>query len=463
MSRRTPLLALLVALAAVGAWTVVGWLAPAPGEEPEAQARPGDLVFVAGGERWALAPPARAASAGALGAGVATDAHAAGVDLEALQALGYAGLHVAPDAAVGVTVHERDLVADGLNLCTFGHAPLALLVDMDGRVRHRWSLDVTPLLGDALAGRPRRTGDRDGPPELFEKAWRRVRLLDDGALLAIHEGQYLLRVDRDSRLEWVSDLGAHHDLDLTPSGEIVVLTREAHVVPRVHRDKPVLEDAVSWVDPQTGAERRRLSLLDAFWDSDFAPVLERTKSWGDLTHTNTVEVLDGRHAHRSPAFAAGNLLVSLRELDTVAVVDPERGVVVWALAGLWRAQHQPTLLDDGGLLVFDNQGHFGRSRVLELDPLSQQVRWSYTGDADEPFFSRECGSAQRLPDGHTLITETDTGRAFEVTPDGRVVWEFRSPFRAGRHDELVSSLFEVVRLPADAADAWLPATRAVDR
>ena len=36
-------------------------------------------------------------------------------------------------------------------------------------------------------------------------------------------------------------------------------------------------------------------------------------------------------------------------------------------------------------------------------------------------------SAERLPNGNTLITESDKGRAFEVTHAGEVVWEFWNP------------------------------------
>jgi hypothetical protein len=37
------------------------------------------------------------------------------------------------------------------------------------------------------------------------------------------------------------------------------------------------------------------------------------------------------------------------------------------------------------------------------------------------------GGAQRLPNGNTLITESDKGRAFEVTREGEIVWDFYNP------------------------------------
>ena len=59
------------------------------------------------------------------------------------------------------------------------------------------------------------------------------------------------------------------------------------------------------------------------------------KESGDIFHTNTIEVLDGRLADRDPAFQKGNVLICIRELDNIAIVDMEREVVVWGLEGPW--------------------------------------------------------------------------------------------------------------------------------
>ncbi|MBN2311104.1 MAG: hypothetical protein JXR94_19160, partial [Candidatus Hydrogenedentes bacterium] len=102
--------------------------------------------------------------------------------------------------------------------------------------------------------------------------------------------------------------------------------------------------------------------------------------------------------------------------------------------------------DTGRLLVFDNQGYRGASRIVEVEPLTQRIEWAYAGTPAKPFYSELCGSCQRLPNGNTLITESTYGRAFEVAPEGRIVWEFISPHRAGDHNQLIATLFEVIRL-----------------
>jgi len=109
-------------------------------------------------------------------------------------------------------------------------------------------------------------------------------------------------------------------------------------------------------------------------------------------------------------------------------------------------QHQPTLLPNGRLLIFDNRGADGLTRVLEFDTDTEEIVWEFRGQPDLPLSSPEAGSAQRLGNGNTLITESERGRAIEITTTDKVVWEFVSPHRGGHNGELVATLFEIVRL-----------------
>jgi hypothetical protein len=143
----------------------------------------------------------------------------------------------------------------------------------------------------------------------------------------------------------------------------------------------------------------------------------------------------------------------MREIHSVAVVDLERELVVWLQQGPWGMPHQPTVLEDGQLLVFDNMGHQGFSRVVEFDPLARELTWQYAGDPPESLFSIFSGSAQRLPGGNTLICNGVDGRVFEVTPKGKVVWDYRNPY--GREPDAPAggapprSLFRATRLARD--------------
>ena len=56
----------------------------------------------------------------------------------------------------------------------------------------------------------------------------------------------------------------------------------------------------------------------------------------------------------------------MREIHTVAVIDPELEKVIWALTGMWKYQHEPRLLENGNLLLFDNRGNDGNTKAIEL-------------------------------------------------------------------------------------------------
>jgi hypothetical protein len=338
-----------------------------------------------------------------------------------------------------IVAHDPSAVSPGLNFYVSGHAAEAVLMDSEGQVLHRWRYPLRRLWPDLAAD----------PENARLEYWRRAYLFPNGDLLGIYEGLGIVKLDARSNVLWSHRGGIHHDLEVLPNGEIWVLDRKGKIIPRINPDKGVLEDFVTVLGPG-GRVRRQISILESFERSSHAALLSRMERQGDIFHTNTLEVLDGRFADRHPAFQKGNLLLSVLKLDALAILDPEREEIVWARTGSWRRQHQPTFLDSGRLLLFDNTGP-GRnlSRVIELDPLTGEIGWRFGGTPEADFFSRTLGSNQRLPNGNTLITESENGRALEVAPDGRVVWEFYNPHRAGERKELVAVLFEMVRLPPD--------------
>jgi outer membrane protein assembly factor BamB len=85
------------------------------------------------------------------------------------------------------------------------------------------------------------------------------------------------------------------------------------------------------------------------------------------------------------------------------------------------------VLENGNVLIFDNGVRRQWSRVVEVDPRSGRIVWEYRAPEATAFFTRSRGGAQRLPNGNTLITESNRGHAFEVTAGGEIVWDFFVP------------------------------------
>jgi hypothetical protein len=338
----------------------------------------------------------------------------------------------------GIRLYDRAAAEDGLNLLTSGHAPVALLMDMDGTIVKSWSVDARKAFpGLAL----------ENPDLEREKYLVCARTTGDGGLLAMFDQIGLVRLDAASRPLWTYRQRVHHTLSCLPSGGAWVLSRQKLPAPAFGRDEGIWEEFIEELSPE-GRLVRRISLLEAFRRSPYAVTLLQMPPYPDVFHTNSIQVLDGSLAPLSPLFRRGNILLSMRHLDLVAILDPDAETIVWALTGQWRFQHSAGLLPTGRLLLFDNLGApGGTSRVLEVDPFTQQVAWSFAGRPGEGLYSETSGAVERLAGGNTIVVESNFGRALEVTPEGRVVWEFVNPNRAGRNGELVATLYHMERLP----------------
>jgi len=398
-----------------------------------------------------------------------------------LESLGYLGETTTPVTARGVTTHVRKQVDAAASFYLSGHAPEAVLIDIGGSELHRWRYGLEDML-PKVPGRARRV----------HNYWRRAHLFENGDILGMFATNIkgLFKLDKDSRVIWVRpDLFAHHDLDVAASGDIYVLTRKAHVVPRFHEVQPILEDFITVLGAD-GETKKSISLLECLENSEWKDTWLEMKSelqeecrryWSrgrssprteplpfckDPLHTNTLEILDGRLETRIPAFREGNLLVSLLSIHMIAVVDLDRRQVVWLHSGDYSWQHDPQVVGDGNLILFDNKGPLRNrkaegelwSSVIEFDPLTSKIAWRYQGSSEQPLFSSCCGTVQRLPNGNTLITETNGGRALEVSPAKRTVWEFHNPHTAGENGDYVAVLMDLVRLPPSFPLEWADAS-----
>jgi hypothetical protein len=343
----------------------------------------------------------------------------------------------------GVVTHEPAKAANGYTLYTSGEGQRAVLVSMSGEVLHEWHLPFSEIWDETASVR------RPRPDSMIH--YNKAYLYPNGDLLAIYEGlgdtpwgYGLAKMDKDSRLIWKYLANAHHDLDVGPDGNIYLLTQEignAIIDEWRHLKPPRVDDFVVVLSPD-GQELKKVSVLDALVDSPYARLLN-TVAWyskDDYTHANSVELVDEAAAMRLSGKPGRQVLISMRELGAVGLLDLDREVFTWAARGPWIGQHDPDLLPNGNMLLFDNVGNFGNagdSRVIEFDPKTYEIVWSYTGDTDRPLHSILRSDQERLANGNTLITESDGGRLLEVTGGGEIVWEYVNPIRGGDADEFI--------------------------
>jgi hypothetical protein len=255
----------------------------------------------------------------------------------------------------------------------------------------------------------------------------------------------MVKMDRDSKVIWSYLAHTHHDFDIAPDGRILALTNEftSDDIEGLGKvDKPFLEDFVVMLSPD-GKELKKVSVTRALAKSRYKLLRLAIPSYGlgDPLHTNSVQYITAAQTKNFPFAKEGDLLLSFRDMSAVAVLSQESDEISWAMRGPWLWQHDASLLANGHITLFDNLGGFrdgNSARVLEVDPKSGTVTWSYQGDDKHPFHSPLRSSAEVLPNDNVLITESDGGRVFEVTRAGEIVWNFVNPTRGGANNDMIA-------------------------
>ncbi|MGA1192167.1 MAG: arylsulfotransferase family protein, partial [Bdellovibrionota bacterium] len=321
------------------------------------------------------------------------------------------------DRAAGISVYKEEQVAPGLNLFCSRDEPRAFLQHPDGRIIHEWH---------TLVGGSRKRG------------WHHVELLPSGNLFAIVKDKGLLKLNKNSDRIWQSPGGFHHDLDITPDETILILERRLTDITWQGKTFPVLGEFIVFLSP-SGERLNHLSLTeillplvpDAHLNAarEFAkthPRKELTNNTkADIFHMNTIELLRS-DLMGIPAFSG--VLLSAREIDTIFIIDLKTGELVWSFGpGILDHQHQPTFLPNGNILIFDNGFSRGFSRVVEVNPQTQEVVRTTDRVQGKSFFSIKQGGSQWLSNRNLLLVSGERAVALEITPTNKVVWAYKNP------------------------------------
>lgn len=340
-------------------------------------------------------------------------------------------------AQVGVTVLDIDRACPGYVLYSPSpFAGLVNLIDLAGNLVHQWNLPYAPAGWGYLLpnGNLFYLGkDQDARIDLWP-GW------------AIEQGGILLEVDWDGRIVWEHrDPYQHHDGRRTLSGGAMYLTAARvpdDVASRVKGGVPGTDEHGMYADVIVEVDKagERIWEWHAYEHLDFeTDILPPNVPRHEWSHANTVVPLGD-----------DKVLVSFRHISTVGIIDKGSGNFLWKLGDdVLAGQHDPSMLPNGHILVFDN-GTFRKrtwvtySRVIEINPETNEIVWEYKDSPLANFFSWRISGARRLSNGNTLITEGEFGRLFQVTAENEVVWEYINPHFSEDPSGIVDGVYNVV-------------------
>jgi hypothetical protein len=144
------------------------------------------------------------------------------------------------------------------------------------------------------------------------------------------------------------------------------------------------------------------------------------RAWDNYQLRDQRDYVDFPHMNGLDIDEDGNLLVSCRQLSEVTKINRDNGDIIWRLGGAHSDftfvndplngisfQHNISALGHGHYLVFDNGNYHvpleSRAAEYELDPTSRTATLAWQFRDSPKKFASYLGSAQRLPNGNTLI------------------------------------------------------------
>jgi hypothetical protein len=325
---------------------------------------------------------------------------------------------------LGTTIYDPEKCYNGYTLFCFPFKQEVRLVNMNGNIINQW--DVQAI---------------------------RAKLLKTGNLIVVErrrgERNRVLEYSWEGSLNWEYEPPgpAHHDVEKLENGNTLLLCldpvpeeyKKSINDPKRRSVSQIFSDLVLEVTPDK----------KVVWDWHMYEHLDINKyckicKATDWTHTNTIQSLpNNRHYDAGDErFKPGNILLSPRNLSYIFIVDKDTKNIVWEYSGKFTGglagQHEPHMIEkglpgEGNIIIFDNGAppiketsqsleHTGKSYILEIDPATEELVWKY--ENGEKFYSAFRSSVQRVPNGNTLICESEGSRIFEVTRAGEIVWEY---------------------------------------
>ncbi len=363
------------------------------------------------------------------------------------------GYYVKDERKETVIIHRPKEMAPGLTLMA-GVGPkgylYASIIDANGNAAHHWDLDWFHVWPDAKHI-PEFKRPKEHPGVDVHGMW----LSQNGDLTYNYNDLGLVQMDICGKVKWRLPHLTHHSVDMDDAGnfwvgDLVLHYKPDPAMPNYH---PLYyENGIIQVSPD-GKILQRFSLFDILKENGMQGLLymsaqnhNDTSVCCDMLHENDVEVF--KSGMKPDVFKTGDVMVSIRNLNTVIVFDPKTRKIRHLIAGRFIRQHDPDFIDGSTVTVFDNNNvglaqEQGSSRIVEYSAKTGQTRILFEGTPAHPFYTNEGGKQQRLDNGNILITEMNRGRALEVDPKGELVWEFFNHSDKG----LLGVLDQAQRLP----------------
>ncbi len=155
------------------------------------------------------------------------------------------------------------------------------------------------------------------------------------------------------------------------------------------------------------------------------------------THLNSIFLNEERN----------KLFVSGRDINTIFRIDRATSKIESCIGtilnddsehyphNLFSGQHSAQLLENGNILIFNNNTKLGKESISNVMEINQPNRKSpnvtpkfgylFMFDNPEENYCAKGGDVNKLKNGNYLISSSANNRSFEITPSKKIVWQCR--------------------------------------
>lgn len=327
--------------------------------------------------------------------------------------------------------------------------PELRLVNAAGKGVHEWNINPSKVFTEAMPRHPDFSVVKRGYVH-------GSHLSPNGDLIVNFEYLGGVKVNACGDIQWSLPALTHHSIDRADDGSYWIPAVTHPDVPLVNQysdtfpgiGRPSFQNLILHVS-EGGEITDAVNVLQVLYENGLdrqIPKLARGEV-SDITHLNDVESLPDSLATEYQRFEAGDLLLSLRNLDLVLVLDPDSRTVKWHESRHWIRQHDPDFMGNGWIGVFDNNVDgtdrgtmLGGSRIVAIQPRTDSVRVLFPKVHSDELYTSYGGKWSHLRDGNIFLVESEAARILEVSPDGRTVWEWvNSPYNEATVPEILDA------------------------
>jgi hypothetical protein len=353
-----------------------------------------------------------------------------------------------------IPIYKKESVQEGLTLITgltSERTPSVKVINFQGDIIHKWDIDWYKIWPDSNHI-PKHLIPKGKPGTHIHGS----KLTNNGGVLFNFENLGFVNLDACGNTLFKVPYPTHHAIEEDDNGDYwlpgQIYYQEA--LPQYPNYIPPFKDDTIVKISKQGKVLFEISIMDLLKKNGYSGLMylstiksRNTQVSGDIYHLNDVELFP--NSMDEGTFKHGDVMVSLRNINTVFIFDPKTLKIRYLTTGKFVRQHDPDFIDGNHFSVLDNNhiapNEFGHSsKIVIVSAHDDQVKSYFSATDKVPFYTNIMGKHQWLPNGNLLILEAMNGRVIEVNAKKEIVWSYNNLIADGK---LISIMEGAHRLP----------------